>query len=218
MAAPTKVPETLEGSVLFNLDPLVMKWPYSIDYVHSYAQDTPFFAALAEQRLLGSRCPACDYVYATPRGHCMRCGGPNEWHELPLQGRVHSHTTCYFGGEAFLDETPFTLVLVEFEGVDTLFLSRIVGAGEGEVSIGMPIKARFLRNSKFKPTDVYFVSADAPESARAVQAGAATTRAVPGARPAAGPSQGLALAEDDACISLDCAPKSGCEQPGCGAA
>ncbi|MCL5734996.1 MAG: Zn-ribbon domain-containing OB-fold protein [Actinobacteria bacterium] len=160
MPTQRKVPETLEGTVIYNFDPLISKSPYSVDYVHSYAQDTPFFAGLAEGRLLGSRCPVCDYVYATPRGHCMRCGGPTEWHELPKEGRVHSFTTCYFGGEAFLEETPFTLVLVEFDGANTLFLSRIVGAEADEVSIGMPVKARFLRNSKFKPTDVYFVLAD----------------------------------------------------------
>ncbi len=156
----TKVPETLDGTVLYNLDPIIMKWHWEVDYVHSYAQDSPFFAGLSRKKLLGSKCGGCGYVYATPRGHCMQCGDPTEWHELPQTGRVHTFTTCYFGGEAFLAETPFTLVLVEFDGVDTLFLSRIVGVDDSEMSIGMPVKARFLRNSKFKPTDVYFVPAD----------------------------------------------------------
>ena len=65
----------------------------------------------------------------------------------------------HFGGEAFLKETPFTLILVEFTGVDTLFLSRLIGAEPDEVTIGMKVRARFLRNCKFKPTDVYFVPA-----------------------------------------------------------
>ena len=30
---------------------------------------------------------------------------------------------------------------------------------KGEARIGMKVKARYLRNSKFKPTDVYFVPA-----------------------------------------------------------
>ena len=89
----------------------------------------------------------------------MACGAPTDWFELPLTGRVHTYTTCYFGGEAFLKETPFTLVLVEFDGVDTLFLSRLVGAAPEEVTIGMAVRARFLRNVKFRPTDVYFVPA-----------------------------------------------------------
>jgi uncharacterized protein len=112
---------------------------------------------VTEKRLLGSRCRQCSYTYATPRSHCMDCGGETEWVELPQEGRVHTFTTCYFGGEAFLDQTPFTLVMVEFDGVDTLFLSRLLGAEPDEVRIGLPIRARFVRNSKLKPTDVYFV-------------------------------------------------------------
>jgi uncharacterized OB-fold protein len=153
-----KLPETEDGTVLFGIDPIIIKYHYEIDYVHSYAQDSPFFAGLAKKRLLGSRCSACGYTYATPRGHCMECGGKTEWLDLPVEGKVHTFTTCYFGGEAFLGETPFTLILVEFEGVNTLFLSRLVGVDQGDVKIGMKVKAKFLRNCKFKPTDVYFIA------------------------------------------------------------
>jgi uncharacterized OB-fold protein len=159
MSRKFKLPETEEGTILFNLDPLIIKQHYEIDYIHSYAQDSPFFAGLAKKKLLGSRCPACGYTYATPRGHCMECGEKTEWFELPLHGRIHTFTTCYFGSEAFLKETPFTLVLVEFDGVDTLFMSRLIGVEPEGAQIGMPVHARFLRNSKFMATDVYFVPA-----------------------------------------------------------
>ena len=152
-----KLPETEDGTVLFNVDPIIIKQHYEIDYLHSYAQDSPFFAGLAKKKLLGSRCAACDYTYATPRGHCMESGGATDWVEIPLLGRIHTYTTCYYGGEAFLKETPFTLILVEFEGVDTLFLSRLVGVEPDEAAIGMQVRARFLRNAKFSATDVYFV-------------------------------------------------------------
>lgn len=154
-----KLAETQDGTVLYNLDPIILKHHWEVDYIHSYAQDSPFFAGLAQKKLLGSKCTACGYVFATPRAHCMQCGAETEWHEMPQEGRIHTFTTCFYGGEAFLDETPFTLVLVEFDGADTLFLSRLVGVEHDEVHIGMPVKARFLRNSKFKPTDVYFVAA-----------------------------------------------------------
>ncbi len=159
MSKKIKLPETEDGTILFNLDPIIIKHHYEIEYLHSYAQDSPFFAGLAKGKLLGSRCDACDYTYATPRSHCMECGGATKWVELPLQGRIHTFTTCHFGGEAFLKETPFTLILVEFDGVDTLFLSRLIGAEPEEAAIGMAVRARFVRNSKFKPTDVYFVPA-----------------------------------------------------------
>ena len=154
-----KLPETEEGTVIYNVDPIVMKYHYEIDYIHSYAQDSPFFAGLAGGKLLGSKCTKCGYKFATPRAHCMGCGAKTEWMELPKEGKIHTFTTCHFGGQEFLNQTPFTLILVEFEGVNTLFLSRVVGVEPDKVYIGMPVKAQFLRLSKFKPTDVYFVPA-----------------------------------------------------------
>lgn len=152
-----RLPEPEEGTEVYSVDPLIVRDHYEIDYQHSYAQDSPWFVGLSRGKLLGSRCPACEYAFATPRGHCMRCGARTEWVELPLEGRVHTWTTCYYGGEIFLKETPFNLILVEFEGVDTLLLARLVGAEREEINVGMPVRARFRRRPQFKPTDVYFV-------------------------------------------------------------
>ncbi|NIO16255.1 MAG: nucleotide-binding protein, partial [Deltaproteobacteria bacterium] len=62
----------------------------------------------------------------------MLCGSECDWIELPLVGRIHTFTTCYFGSEAFLEETPFHLILVEFDGVDTLLLARLIGVEKPE--------------------------------------------------------------------------------------
>ncbi len=149
-----------KGTIVYGLDPLIIGDHYEIDYRHSYAQDSPFFVGLSRGRLLGSRCTGCGYLYATPRAHCMECGAPTEWHELPSRGRVHTYTTCHYGGEAFLGETPFTLILVEFDGVDTLLLSRLKGLPPDEVRIGQPVLARFSSTPSFKVTDVWFEPAD----------------------------------------------------------
>ena len=53
-------------------------------------------------------------------------------------------------------------VLVKFEGVNTLLLSRLMGIDPEQATldwIGMELKPQFLRNSKIKPTDVYFIPA-----------------------------------------------------------
>lgn len=136
---------------------LVVLSPYSIRYIHSYAEDSPFFLGLAKGKLLGSECTHCHYKYATPRSHCMNCGHETRWFELPLKGRVHSWTTCYFGSEEFLKETPFNLALVEFDGVDTLLLSRLTGASEKDIFIGMNVKAEFRRSPRYLISDVHFV-------------------------------------------------------------
>ncbi|MGB3400895.1 MAG: Zn-ribbon domain-containing OB-fold protein [Candidatus Deferrimicrobiaceae bacterium] len=166
----TKIEEVMTGATVYNvpfpkdlstlkgMSPIVIRHPYSIEYLHSYGQDSPFFAGIANGKLLGTRCGPCRYTYATPRLHCANCGGETDWTELPLEGRVHTFTTCYYGSEEFLKETPFHLILVEFDGVDTLLLTRLVGVeGPEEIRIGMKVKAKFRRNSQLKPTDVYFV-------------------------------------------------------------
>lgn len=170
MAKKPRIPETEEGTVLFNLDPIIIKNHYEMDYIHSYAQDSPFFEGLSRGVLLGSHCEECGYKYATPRGVCMYCGKETAWFELPKKGKIHTWTTCYYGGEAFLKETPYQLLLVEFEGVDTLFLSRLIGGVEGKVTIGMEVEAKFVRNSKFQATDVYFVPA-VPEDGEQITEG-----------------------------------------------
>ena len=139
---------------------LVVLSPYSINYIHSYAQDSDFFLGLAEGKLMGSECKECHYRYATPRSHCMECGGETKWIRLPLEGRVHSWTTCYFGGEEFLKETPFNLALVEFDGVDTLLLSRLKDVEEKDIYIGMKVKAKFRKKPRYLISDVHFVPAE----------------------------------------------------------
>lgn len=176
---PNKMEENDDGQILFNvpfphtldenalrslkdMGPIVIKQPYHIDYIHSYGQDSPFFAGLTNGVLLGNRDPETGYTYATPRGHDMTTGAETDWVVLPDVGTVHAFTVCYFGSEEFLPQTPFVLILVDFEGADTLFLTRLIGVDPNSPSldwIGMKVKARYLRNSKFRPTDVYFVPA-----------------------------------------------------------
>ncbi len=151
------------GAALFKdadgVESLVIRYPYSINYIHSYAEDTPFFLGLAEGRLRGSRCTArpCGFVFATPRGHCMVCGSATEWIDLPNRGRIHAWTTCHFGSEAFLKETPYNLALVEFDGAGSLLLVRLKDCVESEIYVGMPVEARFDPNPKYSITDVWFV-------------------------------------------------------------
>jgi hypothetical protein len=174
-----RMEEDDEGQILFNVPfprkldadglkslknntPIIIKQPYQIDYIHSYGQDSPFFAGLANRVMLGTRDEETGYTYATPRGSDMYTGKETEWIKLPDEGTIHAFTVCHFGSEEFLPQTPFVLILVEFEGANTLFLSRLVGVDPNQASldwIGMKVKAQYLRNSKFKPTDVYFVAA-----------------------------------------------------------
>ena len=151
------------GSAIFadttGHESLVIRFPYAIEYIHSYAEDSPFFLGLARGELKGSRCPnpSCGFVFATPRSHCMYCGSPTEWVDIPKRGKVHSWTTCHFGSEAFLKETPYNLAMVEFDGAGSLLLARLKDCVESEIYVGMPVAARFETHPKYLVTDVWFV-------------------------------------------------------------
>lgn len=160
-------PENLDFK---GMPPIIVLSPYYVDYIHSFGQDSPFFLGVKNKKLLSTYCPYCGYKYGTPRAHCMYCGKECQWFELsrvgklPRVGKVHAFTVCHFGSEAFLKETPFILALVEYEGVNTLFLSRLKGLDPKNPSldwIGMPVEVKFKkksRNSKnVSAADVYFI-------------------------------------------------------------
>ncbi|MBU0510642.1 MAG: OB-fold domain-containing protein [Chloroflexi bacterium] len=177
---PSKRPETLGGYIVHNIpfpvetDPESLAWlkkmapiqieqPYQITYLHSYAQDSPWFAGLTNKRLLANRDTETGYTYPTPRGNDMYTGAETEWIDITdRKASIHAFTVCHFGSEEFLPETPYVLIQVEFEGANTLLLARLMGVDPMDATldwIGMEIKPNFLRNSKLKPTDVYFVPA-----------------------------------------------------------
>jgi hypothetical protein len=145
---------------LKRLAPIQIEQDYAITYLHSYGQDSPWFAAASNKVLLGTRESESGYTYATPRGHDMYSGQETDWIDLTDRpARIHAFTVCFFGSEEFLPETPFVLALVEFDDVNTLFLTRLMGMDPEKASldwIGLKVKPSFLRNSKLKPTDVYF--------------------------------------------------------------
>jgi len=154
-------PESL--AFLKRMAPIQIEQPYQITYLHSYAQDSPWFAALSNKRLLANRDPDSSYTYATPRGHDMYSGQETEWIDITdWPAQIHAFTVCHFGSEEFLPETPYVLALIEFKGVNTLLLTRMLGVDPEQATldwIGKSVKPKFLRNSKLKPTDVYFIPA-----------------------------------------------------------
>ena len=155
--------ETDPDSLAFlkRMAPLQIEFPYQVTYLHSYGQDSPWFAGAANKHLLATQDQQSGYTYGTPRGHDMFSGAETRWIDITDRpAKVHAFTVCHFGSEEFLPETPFVLALIEFEGVNTLFLTRLMGVDPLAASldwIGMPVAPRFLRNSKLKPTDVYFI-------------------------------------------------------------
>lgn len=117
----------------------------------------PFTAAsfnqyLAEHKLMGTRCPACDAIYLPPRAICPRCHGEAlAWAEVSGQGTLAAFTSVYVGPSAMIAEgydrnNPYVTGIVELaEGVK--ISARIVGvdAKRPDVAwIGTPVTVAFL--------------------------------------------------------------------------
>ncbi|MFH2040557.1 MAG: nucleotide-binding protein, partial [Chloroflexota bacterium] len=62
--------------------PIQIEQPYQITYLHSYGQDSPWFAGLANKKLLASQDPESGYTYASPRGHDMYSGEETNWIDI----------------------------------------------------------------------------------------------------------------------------------------
>jgi hypothetical protein len=76
--------ETDPDSLAFlkKMSPITIEQEYSITYLHSYGQDSPWFAGLTNRRLLASQEPATGYTYANPRGHDMYSGKETRWIDI----------------------------------------------------------------------------------------------------------------------------------------
>jgi uncharacterized OB-fold protein len=140
---------------VYSIEPLVIKIPYEIEYRHSYGETSPFFLNIAQGKLTATRCDHCKMTYLPPRGDCPICLRETRWIEIPDVGRVHSFSTMFFAGEKFLKDIPFSLAYIEFDGVDTVFLTRLKTNDPKKLKIGMKVKMHMSRDVEWKASDVW---------------------------------------------------------------
>lgn len=109
----------------------------------------PFWAALAEGRLLIARCTTCGTCLFPPIPGCPRCGsGSVAQIEASGVGRVYSWVTIHVAlHPAFADEVPYTIVAVDLaEGAR--MLGRLLGNGT-ELSADLPVHFTPYRAGEF---------------------------------------------------------------------
>ena len=102
-----------------------------------------FFRELMESgRLLGTRCPECDYVYVPPTIYCERCFTKLEdWVEVGPGGTVLSFTVLLEGLDGSPLPEPEILALIQLDGADSVLVHRLGDVGLDEIEIGMWVKA-----------------------------------------------------------------------------
>src|SRR5690606_26786643 len=117
--------------------------PVNLDYVYAASpEESAFFRGLAEGRIVGQRCPACQKVYVPPRGACPTDGVPTaEEVELSHKGTV---TTFCVVNVPFMGQKikpPYVSAYVLLDGADVALQHLILEIPAEEVRMGMRVEA-----------------------------------------------------------------------------
>lgn len=108
------------------------------------AISAPFWDGLKEGRLTIPQCKSCGHWIFFPRRHCDKCWSQDlEWKEVKGVGTLYTYTLTRVPTlPDFADEMPQKLAVVELdEGVR--INTTLVGLDEGEIKVGMRVKAVF---------------------------------------------------------------------------
>jgi uncharacterized OB-fold protein len=117
--------------------------PVELDYLYAASpEESSFYRAIAEGRIIGQRCPSCGKVYVPPRSACPADGTPTtDEVELSHTGTV---TTFCIVNVPFLGQRitpPYVSAYVLLDGADIAFLHLILDIPAEEVRMGMRVKA-----------------------------------------------------------------------------
>jgi uncharacterized protein len=117
--------------------------PVELDYLYAASpEESAFYRALEEGRIIGQRCPVCQKVYVPPRSACPVDGvATTDEVELSDQGTV---TTFCIVNVPFLGQKitpPYVSAYVLLDGADIAFLHLILDIPAEEVRMGMRVEA-----------------------------------------------------------------------------
>lgn len=111
--------------------------------------DAPFWAGLAEGRLMLQRCARCRSWQWGPEWICHRCHSFElAWEAIEPLGRIYSYERVWHPVHSALQEQgPYLVVLVEFPQADGVrMVGNLLGDPSQQVSIGCPVAGCFERH------------------------------------------------------------------------
>jgi len=104
-----------------------------------------FWDGCKNEELLIQKCSDCGTLRWTPRPMCHECTSMKSgWAKVSGKGTVYSYTIVYHPVHpGFVEEVPYTVVLVDLEEGGVRFLSNLVDCPIEGVKVGMPVEVVF---------------------------------------------------------------------------
>ncbi|MDX9990432.1 MAG: Zn-ribbon domain-containing OB-fold protein [Anaerolineales bacterium] len=124
---------------------------------------TTHYQALAENKLVGSHCPACDKTYYPARPICPVCkGGKMEAVEFSGKGKLAAYSIIYIAPTAMIQagfdrKNPYCAAVVELEEGPRI-CAQLVGVDVRQpesIKIGQPVTATFLARGEGEAAKTY---------------------------------------------------------------
>jgi len=114
------------------------------------AKAADFITYLEAGRVMATRCRKCGVSYFPPKADCPRCLSSDvEWFEVKGKGKLNTYTKVNYGPTGFEADTPYTLALGEFDGVQILArLSRDIEAKDIKVGMSLTVSPVKLPNNR----------------------------------------------------------------------
>ena len=96
--------------------------------------------------LMGSHCENCKVDFFPERKFCINCRRKGKIinKQMPHTGKIYSFTRVYAPPEGFQFEVPYYLAIIELDN-KVQVLSQIVDVEEGQMKIGLNVKAVFRK-------------------------------------------------------------------------
>ncbi len=140
-ATSLETPEDAQGAATDPITGIIT--PVELDYLYAASpEESAFYRALEEGRIIGQRCPVCHKVYVPPRSACPVDGvATTDEVELADRGTV---TTFCIVNVPFLGQKitpPYVSAYVLLDGADIAFLHLILDIPAEEVRMGMRVEA-----------------------------------------------------------------------------
>jgi uncharacterized OB-fold protein len=96
------------------------------------------------ERIMGTRCPACKHVYVPARSVCKDCFGQlSEWVEVSQQGKLVTYAVSYQANPVQPSKIPLTYGIVKLDGADTGFVHMLGEVDPKQLKVGMKVEAVF---------------------------------------------------------------------------